>query len=81
MKINLHFLPEKPYGDCEVLVFHTNKNGEIIHATNVHFCAIFGMFNTYERTEIDDTDYEFNKNIVAWAYMDDVNEELNYEIQ
>ena len=74
MKINLHFLPEKPYESCEVLVFHTNEIGEIIHATNVHYCAKFRLF-------IDDADYEYQKGIVAWAYMSDVQEELNNEIQ
>lgn len=81
MKINLHFLPEKPYGSCEVLVFHTNEIGEIIHATNVHYCAKFRLFNSYDWSEIDDADYEYQKGIVAWAYMDDVNEELSHEIQ
>lgn len=84
MKINLHYLPDKPYQNCEVLAFHASNDGEryyINFISIVHYCAKFRMFNTYDWTEIDDTDYEFNKNIVAWAYMDDVNEELNYEIQ
>ena len=81
MKINLHFLPEKPYGNCEVLVFHTNETGEIIHATNVNYCAKFRLFNAYDWSEIDDADYEYQEDIVAWAYMSEVQEELNYEIQ
>ena len=81
MKINLHFLPEKPVTSCDVVVFHTNRDGKLISIIDTHYSAKFGMFNTYEWSEIDDADYEYQKGIVAWAYMKDVEEELKNEIQ
>lgn len=81
MKINLHFLPEKPVTSCEVITFHVNKRGDLYYVCNIHYSAKFGMFNTYEWSEIDDADYEYQKSIVAWAYMKDVEEELFNEIQ
>ena len=81
MKINLHFLPEKPVTSCEVITFHVNERGDLYHVCNIHYSAKFGMFNTYEWSEIDDADYEYQKSIVAWAYMKDVEEELFNEIQ
>lgn len=81
MKINLHFLPEKPVTSCEVIIFHVNERGDLYYVCDTHYSAKFGMFNTYEWSEIDDADYEYQKGIVAWAYMKDVEEELFNEIQ
>lgn len=81
MKINLHYLPEKPYEDCYVLAFHVHDDGTLIYASSNHYCAKYGMFNCYEWTVVDDDDYEYQKGILAWAYMKDIEEELNNEIQ
>lgn len=81
MKINLHFLPEKPYADCEVLVFHTYMGKELNYISNVHYCAKYGMFNCHEWSEIDDADYEYQNGLAAWAYMSDVQEGFDNEIQ
>ena len=81
MKINLHFLPEKPVTSCDVVVFHTNMDGKLISVIDTHYCAKYAMFNCHEFSEIDDSYYAFQDGIVAWAYMNEVQEELNNEIQ
>ena len=78
MEIKLHYLPEKPYFSCEVLVFHKSKfTGDIYNVANVSYSAQYGMFNAYDRQFTDELDDEYGDDIVAWAYMDEINVEVN----
>lgn len=81
MELHLHFLPEKPVTSCDVITFHVNERGDIYYVGDTHYSAKFGMFNTHEWSEITEDHYIYQTDIVAWAYMSEVQEELNNEIQ
>lgn len=79
MEIKLHYLPDKPYYSCEVLAFHQHKTtGRIFNVANVPFSAKYGLFNCHDFFLADEAEAndDFNDGLVAWAYMDEVNEEV-----
>ena len=77
MEIKLHYLPEKPYFSCQVLVFHRSKTtGNIYNVTNVNYSAKYGMFNAYDTQFTDELNDEYGDDICAWAFMDDVEPEV-----
>lgn len=76
MEIKLHYLPEKPDYSCNVLVFAVG-NTNVNYVANVGYSAKYGLFNFYDHFEVaTETDEEYQKGIVAWAYMDEVSEEV-----
>lgn len=77
MEIKLHYLPEKPDHSCDVLVFHRSETtGNIYYVASVMYSAKYGLFNEFDSKLEDEIDPEYSESIVAWAYMDEVNEEV-----
>ena len=76
MEVVLHYPPEKPYLSCRVLVFHKHTNGDIYNVSNVYYSAKNGLFNSYDHQIPDEGDYEYQNDLVAWAYMDEINVEV-----
>ena len=78
MKIKLHYLPEKPEYSCTVLIFcKSSYRNEIIHISNVDYSEKYGLFNHNDCMDvITEKDESYQNGIVAWAYMDEVNEEV-----
>lgn len=81
MELHLHYLPEKPVTSCDVITFHVNKWGKLYYVGDNHYSEKFGMFNTYEWSEITEAHYNYQTDIVAWAYLNEAQEELDNEIQ
>ncbi len=76
MEIKLHYLPEKPDYSCNVLVFAVSSTN-VNYVANVGYSAKYGLFNFYDYFEVvKEGDEEYQKGIVAWADMDEVNKEV-----
>lgn len=77
MKIKLHYLPEKPDHSCDVLVFHRNEDtGNIYYVSSVMYSAKYGLFNEHDLELEDELNPEYSESVVAWVYIDEVNEEV-----
>ena len=83
MEIKLHFLPELPPKSCEVITWHINPTtGNLYTVMNAEYSARYEMFNCCDffSEEKAGASIPYNKNIVAWSYMDEAKEGIIDEI-
>ena len=83
MEIKLHFLPELPPKSCEVITWHINPTtGNLYTVMNAEYSARYELFNCYDffPEEKVDISRPFNRNMVAWSYMDEAKEGIIDEI-
>lgn len=77
MGFKLHYLPEKPTHSCIVVVFCKSHYGEHINfVSNVGYSEKYGLFNAYDHELADEVGENAVHSVVAWAYMDEVSEEV-----
>lgn len=82
MKINLHFLPEKPTEACRVITFSSWSEGNLSTVHDTTYSPKWDMFMMLDETEeVPFCIYKSNQWVIAWAYLDEVREELFNEIQ
>lgn len=83
MNLTLHFLPEKPERSCEVITYHLNPyTGNLYAVMNCGYSKRHDLFNCCDffSEENAELSIPYNKNIVAWSYLDEADGELHDEI-
>ena len=81
MRIDLHFLPERPEHSANVIIFCANKKGELYNIMDTTYSTYWGRFFMRDDSEVmTKLAIDANKGITAWAYLDDAKEAFKDEI-